>query len=301
MTRTAVVTGSSGFVGRHLVAELARRGWEVTEVDVVTGDDARAFFRLSSRRFDLVVHCAAVVGGRMMIDGDPLTLAVEDLTLDAELYRFAARTRPGRVVYFSSSAAYPVAFQAAHLARPLDEDLIDHTRQWIGAPDQTYGLVKLVGERLALEARAAGVDVTVFRPFSGYGADQDRAYPFPTFIDRAAGREAPFDVWGDGEQVRDFVHIDDIVRAVLVAVELGVDGPVNIGTGRPVSFNELAGMCMRAAGYDAELRHHLDRPTGVEYRVADPRRLHEFYLPAIELEEGIDRAFHHLNARSTRQ
>src|SRR6202035_3854150 len=107
-------------------------------------------------------------------------------------------------------------------------------------PDATYGWVKLTGERIAREVQNAGVPVTVVRPFSGYGEDQDDCYPFPAMIARAARQENPFDVWGDGQQVRDFVHIDDIVRATLALVDANADGPVNLGTGVGTSMDDLA-------------------------------------------------------------
>lgn len=97
-------------------------------------------------------------------------------------------------------------------------------------------------------------------------------------------------MWGDGDQCRDFIHVDDIVGAVLAAVEHDIRGPVNLGTGRATSFNDLAGMVMAAAGYTTAIRHLDAEPVGAFYRVADPSRLLEFYVPKVSLEEGIARA-----------
>lgn len=286
----ALVTGSAGFVGRHMLAALVDLGYAVDTVDLVDGGNALDIFRHGTESYDLVIHAAAVVGGRTMIEGRPLELAAIDLELDAALWRWAQRTRPGRVVYFSSSAAYPVRYQTVDVRAWLREDYLDPVGDLILAPDATYGLVKLVGERLAVEARNDGIPVTVVRPFSGYGDDQALDYPFPTFIDRAARHADPFDVWGTGEQVRDFVHIDDIVSAVMRLVELEVDGPVNIGTGRPTSFLELAAICQRSAGYTGTIRPHPSAPTGVAWRVANVDELHRYYTPTITLEAGIARA-----------
>lgn len=159
-----------------------------------------------------------------------------------------------------------------------------------GRPDQTYGAVKQLGEQIAAEVRKAGVPVTVVRPFSGYGEDQDECYPFPAMITRAKRGDDPFTVWGDGKQVRDFVHVDDICGAVLALVERGVDGPVNIGTGRPTSMDQLARECMVQAGYSAPIRHLSDKPAGVQYRVADTTLLRQFYTPTVTLEQGVERA-----------
>lgn len=290
--RRALVTGHRGFIGRHIHTALDAHGWAVEGIDLAEGWDAVDLFRGDTNpdvgRPDLVVHCAALVGGRKVIEGQQATLAARDLALDAALFEWAMRARPGRIVYFSSSAAYPMNLQTSTAIR-LQEDDIDPANPY--EPDSSYGWVKLTGERLARWAtEEADLTVHVFRPFSGYGHDQDPAYPFPAYIQRAANREAPFDVWGTGDQCRDFIHVDDIVGAVLAAVEHDVRGPVNLGTGRATSFNELAGLVMDAAGYSTAIRHLEAEPVGAFYRVADPARLLEFYVPKVSLEEGIARA-----------
>lgn len=282
-----LITGHMGFVGRAFWRHLRDGGHEVIGDDLVHGVDCRDVLRADWSYFDLVIHCAAVVGGRGFIDGSPLQLAAEDLSIDAELFRWALRTRPGRIVYFSSSAVYPPILQGRVLPVPLCEG---HTRSLPGQHDQTYGLVKAVGERLAAEANAIGIPVHVFRPFSGYGDHQALDYPFPAFIRRGVQREMPFDVWGRGDSARDWIHIDDIVGAVMAAVDQDVRGPVNICTGRATTFDELATEVMRQVGYQTCIRHVDDAPQGVHWRVGDPTQLHEFYVPKVTLEEGIARA-----------
>lgn len=289
--RSALITGHAGFAGRHFERALAGAGWRTEGIDLADRSgawrgDARNLFRVSETRYDLVVHCAAIVGGRALIDGPALALA-SNLELDAGLFQWAERTRPGRVLYLSSPAAYPVDLQCG-AGRRLREADLDLSAPRL--PDQLYGWAKLTGEMLAARARAGGVPVTIVRPFSGFGEDQSGDYPFPSFAARAAAREDPFAIWGDGAQVRDWVHIDDIVRAALHLAAEGVDGPVNIGTGRPVSMRELASMFARAAGYSPEFRPLPGRPAGVAYRVADVTRLREYYEPGVSLEDGVRRA-----------
>lgn len=289
-----LITGSAGFVGSAFAEHYDRVGATLINVDILNGNqhDCRDFFERSDDPFDLVIHCAAVVGGRAMIDGEPLHLAAEDLSIDSALFRWALRARrarphlpPPRIVYFSSSAAYPPQLQSEYVHMSLREEFFH-----AGRCDQTYGWVKQTGERLAAEANAIGIPVHVFRPFSGYSEDQDRAYPFPAFVQRAAQREQPFDVWGRGESARDWVHIDDIVGAVLAAIDADVRGPVNICTGRATTFDELAAMVMRRVGYSTCIRYVANAPQGVHWRVGDPTMLETFYKPKISLEEGIARA-----------
>lgn len=282
-----LLTGSAGFVGRHLHAALDARGDTVTAVDLADGRDALDLFRFDSAPYDLAIHCAAIVGGRASIDGSPLGVAT-NLALDSWYMRWLARTGTQRAVYFSSSAAYPVALQQPGEIHRLVEDDIDCEQP--GRPDATYGLAKLTGEQLCQYAAAEGTQMTVLRPFSGYGEDQDQAYPFPAFIRRARERQDPFEVWGAGGSTRDWIHVSDLVGATLAAVEQEVTGPINLGWGRAVSFDELAGYVTQAAGYSPAVKHLPSAPQGVHHRVCDPKRMLDVYQPTVTLEEGIRRA-----------
>ncbi|WP_393075312.1 NAD-dependent epimerase/dehydratase family protein [Streptomyces sp. LN704] len=284
-----LLTGSAGFVGRHLHAAMDERGWDVFGIDLADGSgDALDFFRTDDGWWDLAIHCAAVVGGRASIDGSPLGVAT-NLALDAWYMRWLVRTGVPRAVYFSSSAAYPTYLQEqGPVTWRLREDDIapDHPEP----PDATYGWAKLTGEKLAEYAQAEGCRILIPRPFSGYGEDQADVYPFPAFAARARRREDPFTIWGDGSSARDWVHIDDVVGATLALLDADVVGPVNIGTGRATSFDELARLMTKAVGYEPELRYEAGAPQGVHTRVCDPSLMQSFYEVKVSLEEGVRRA-----------
>lgn len=287
-----LLTGAAGFVGRHLERALLDRGDSVYSIDLratrtAFSRDALDFFRTDTRRWDLAIHAAAIIGGRASIDGSPLGVAT-NLALDAWYMRWLARTKTPRAVFFSSSAAYPVALQQPGLIHRLVETDIDYEQP--GRPDASYGLAKLVGEQLCQYAEAEGTRMTVLRPMSGYGEDQDLAYPFPAFIQRAKRRQDPFEVWGSGDSTRDWIHVSDLVGATLAAVDQDVHGPVNLGWGRATSFDELAAMVTTAAGYQPEIKHLPSAPQGVHHRVCDPKKMLDVYQPKVELEEGIRRA-----------
>jgi nucleoside-diphosphate-sugar epimerase len=279
-------------VGRHLHRALLDRGDLVLGIDLnatllARNGDALDFFRTDERRWDLAIHCAAVVGGRASIDGSPLGVAT-NLALDAWYMRWLIRTGTPRAVFFSSSAAYPVELQQPGEVRRLREEDIDLDSPRL--PDVTYGWAKLTGEKLARHAEAEGCRVHILRPFSGYGEDQADCYPFPAFIGRARRREDPFEIWGDGSSTRDWIHVDDLVAATLAAVDQDAPGPINLGWGRATSFDELAQLVTTAAGYRPELKHLPSAPQGVHHRVCDPKRMLDVYQPRISLEEGIARA-----------
>jgi nucleoside-diphosphate-sugar epimerase len=277
-----LITGDEGFVGREFRRQLD--GHNIFGIDLKSNYDCRKFFAVDHSHFDLVVHLAAVVGGRMKIDGAPLEVAT-DLAIDSDMFQWALRTRPDRLIYFSSSAAYPINIQTRDFHYEQHEDDIDLAN--VRTPDQTYGWAKLTGEILARYATEAGLKVHVFRPFSGYGTDQDLDYPFPSFIDRALRRADPFHIWGDGTQQRDFIHIRDVVGAALEAVRQDVQGPTNLGWGRATSFNELADMVCDAAGYQPRIEHLPAKPVGCWFRVSNSAKMHDFWRPRISLEEGI--------------
>ncbi len=282
-----LITGDEGFVGTNFKKHLDSKRNSITGIDIKSGVDVRDFFAKDDTKFDVVIHLAAIVGGRATIEGNPLAVAA-DLAIDADLFQWALRTRPNHIVYFSSSAAYPIYLQRAEYKQRLKEwDInLDHIR----TPDFTYGWAKLSGEMLASYARAEGLKVSVLRPFSGYGSDQSLDYPFPSFIKRGKEKSDPFDLWGRGTQVRDFIHIEDVVRATFEAITNDVT-VANLCTGRATSFIELAELVMMQAGYLAPIRTNPKAPVGVAYRVGDPNKMLGFYEPRISLEEGIARAF----------
>ncbi|MDP5169681.1 MAG: NAD-dependent epimerase/dehydratase family protein [Bacteroidia bacterium] len=251
-------------------------------------------YGLSLDRFADVFHFAAIVGGRAKIDGDPMMVAL-DLSIDAEFFYWAVRHKPARVMYPSSSAAYPINLQKEGDFVALKEDDIDFVTGNLGQPDMTYGWSKLTGEYLArIAAEYYGLHVASVRPMSGYGEDQDLTYPIPAIARRAAGKESPFEVWGSGKQGRDFVHIDDCVELMLLAMDKIKDGSaVNIGSGKITSFLEIIELFTEFAGYKPPIKPLLDKPVGVHARHADMSYVFEEWgwKPKVSLREGMKRVY----------
>ncbi len=245
-------------------------------------------------RFSDVFHFAAIVGGRAKIDGDPMMVAL-DLAIDAEFFYWAVRHKPERVLFPSSSAAYPVDLQGEGDYVALAESDIDFEGGRLGQPDMTYGWSKLTGEYLARIA-AANYDlpVTCIRPFSGYGEDQDLSYPIPAIAARAANKENPFEVWGTGKQGRDFVHIDDCIDCMFFAMDRIKDGSaVNIGSGKITNFLQIIDLFTEFAGYDPPIKQLLDKPVGVHARHANMDYVFNElgWKPKISLREGMRRVY----------
>lgn len=248
--------------------------------------------KLNTHKFNDVYHFAAIVGGRAKIDGDPMMVAL-DLAIDAEFFYWVTRHKPDRVMFPSSSAAYPVSKQTDTDAIALSETDIDFTS--MGQPDMTYGWSKLTGEYLAqIAAKNYGISVACVRPFSGYGEDQDLSYPVPAIAARAAKKEDPFEVWGSGKQGRDFVHIDDCIDCILMAMDNITDGTaINIGSGKLTSFLEIIELFSEFAGYKPEIKPLLDKPVGVHSRYSNMDFVNNKYhwQPKISLREGMKRVY----------
>lgn len=250
-------------------------------------------YGIEFKRFADVFHFAAIVGGRMKIEGDPMMVAL-DLSIDAEFFYWITLHKPERVLYPSSSAAYPISLQTTEDAVALSEGDIDFKKN-LGTPDMTYGWSKLTGEFLAqIAAKHYGVPVVCIRPFSGYGEDQELSYPVPAIAARAAKKEDPFEVWGSGKQGRDFVHIDDVLDFIFVLLDNVKDGSAyNIGSGRLISFLELIGVFSDIAGYKPEIKPLLDKPVGVHSRYANMDLVNKTFgwKPKISLREGMTRVY----------
>lgn len=252
--------------------------------------------------FDRVFALASVVGGRAVIDGDPMHVAV-DLGLDALTFLWMVRNKDhiGNVLYASSSAAYPINLQAKDKHVALTESMIDFTTGDLGQPDMSYGWSKLTGEYLShLAATRYGIRIGCVRPFSGYGEDQDLSYPVPAIAYRVARGDNPIAVWGTGEQGRDFVHIEDCITAILLAAERISDGSgINIGTGQLTTFLEVAGIFARLAGSTAPVQPTIGKPVGVQSRYCDPTRMQQVldWRPTISIDEGFGRVLEAARAR----
>lgn len=250
--------------------------------------------------FAQAFHLASVVGGRTKIESQPLHVGI-DLAIDSMFMLWAAEAgRVERMLYASSSAAYPVELQAEEGSVALDERAIDLPNARIAMPDLTYGWSKLTGEYLTyLLASVHGLPCCCVRPFSGYGEDQDLDYPVPAIARRAARREDPLVVWGSGLQARDFVHISDCVRAIRIAIERIEDGSaVNIGSGKPTDFLTVARILADLEGYEPEIVGTGTGPVGVHARYAsmDDARQRLGFEPAVSLREGLERVLAHHRA-----
>lgn len=318
--RKILITGGAGFVGRRFVRRFLEAGDEVHCVDNIakyTGGihpdkgwplfnpleyanfrfyekDCRDYFKkMADDDFDYCLHLAAIVGGRLMIDYNPLMVA-DDLSIDSAYWQWAKVTQPKKTICFSSSAVYPVKFQRKGSYILLSEDMVQFLDD-IGKPDMTYGWSKLTHEYLAQMAfEKHGIQSVVYRPFSGYGEDQDLTYPFPSICKRVLeNRNAEtISVWGSGEQMRDFIYIEDCVDGVLATMDKINDAsPLNLSTGTFTNFKSFAFQAAEILGFKPEIRGMSDKPEGTYARAGDTVKQRNYgFQYRVDFREGIKKA-----------
>lgn len=322
-----LITGGAGFVGRHFVKHFLDQGDSVYAVDNLapfTGaidpakgwpffnpldyqnfhfinQDCRDFFSANAGTyFDYSLHLAAMVGGRLMIENNPIAVA-DDLSIDAHYWQWAVKAKPAKTLCFSSSAAYPVNLQTEMDYQLLSEDMINFDGN-LGMPDMSYGWAKLTCEYLArLAYEKHGLESVCYRPFSGYGEDQDDTYPFPSICKRAIDQmnSPTLSVWGAGTQMRDFIHIDDCVSGVTKTMDQISNGQaINLSTGRFTSFLEFAKIAANTLGYDPHVVGTSNTPTGVFARGGDTTLQRKLgFNHQIKLETGIRNALNFYSSK----
>jgi UDP-glucose 4-epimerase len=296
-----LVTGGGGFIGSHMVERLLRDGQEVRvldnfatgkrenlfglEVELVEGD-IQSYERVHTaiRGSEIVVHEAALPSVPRSVQ-DPLTSNAANVigTLNVLLAARDADVR--RVVFASSSSIY-----GANQALPKQEDMRP-------LPISPYAVAKLAGEGYCRSFyEIFGLETVALRYFNVFGPRQDPlsqyAAVIPNFITAMLAGEQPV-VYGDGEQSRDFTHVENVVDATLLAMDReGVAGQMfNIAAGERVSLNRVLEYLSELTGTEANARYEPARPGEVRHSQADISAAQEAlgYRPAITAEEGLRR------------
>jgi len=293
-----LVTGGAGFIGSHVVDELVRGGYEVVVLDDLSNSDLKniegvidrvIFVRGDVRDFktvskavkgvDAVIHLAALIDAVESLN-KPLLYHEVNVYGTHVLLKCCVDSGVVRFVYASTAAVYG---EPSVIPTPEDSVL---------EPANPYGLSKLLAEELIkYYSRAYGLKTTILRLFNVYGPRQWRsgyAGVISRFIERVSRGEPPI-IFGDGEQVRDFIYVEDVAKVFVESLERGVDGVYNLGTGRGVRIKDLAELVINAFGFkDLKPIHAPPRPGDVVRSVADVSKLRKvFNVKLTELGEGI--------------
>ncbi len=304
-TANIVVTGAGGFIGHHLVSRLVRDGYWVRGVDIKEPEfgatDAHEFLQLDLRYWENCVRAsegvqqvyalAANMGGIGFIESNKGVIVRDNTLINLHTLEAARTNRVERLLYTSSACVYPSYLQKEIEVTPLKEE-----DAYPADPEDGYGWEKLYTERVCRHYREDfGLDTRIVRFHNIYG-------PLGTF---QGGREkspaalcrkvalledgGELEIWGDGNQTRSYCYIDDCVEGLTRIMVSGYHQPLNLGTDRLVSIDELADMIASIAGKRIRKRHDLTKPQGVRGRNSDNTLTRRVlgWEPSISLEAGL--------------
>ncbi len=309
--KKALVCGAGGFIGSHLVKRLKREGFWVrgtdlkyprfseTEADDFILGDLREMSvcrEVVDTRFDEVYQLAADMGGAGYIftgenDADVMHNSAQ---INLNMLEACRRRNSWRIFYSSSACIYPEYRQTD----PNNPGLAE-TDAYPAGPDSEYGWEKLFSERLYMAyARNHGFDVRIARYhniFGPEGAWNDGKEKAPAAICRkvaSAGDGGEVEIWGDGNQTRSFLFIDECLEGTTRLMRQGWQGPVNIGSDEMVSINGLADMAASIAGKEIRKRH-IPGPLGVRGRNSDNTLIAERldWRPSQPLRDGLAKTY----------
>jgi GDP-D-mannose 3', 5'-epimerase len=320
--KTALVLGAGGFIGSHMVRRLKKEGYWVRGVDIkypehsissadefVQGDLTDQVFvgKILSDTFDEIYQFAADMGGAGYIfsgdhDADVMNnSAAINLNVLRSLKDLNEVTGVNKTtIFFSSSACmYP-----EHIQMDVENPGLKESDAYPAGPDSEYGWEKLFSERLYFAYnRNYGIPVRVARYHNIFGPEgtwRGGKEKSPAAICRKVA-ELPLEggeveIWGDGEQTRSFLYIDECVEATYRLVQSSFMGPVNIGSEEMVSINTLADTAAKVAG-KAITKKHIDGPLGVRGRNSNNDLIREKlqWDYSMSLEEGIRKTYDWIN------
>jgi GDP-D-mannose 3',5'-epimerase len=311
-----LVTGGAGMIGSALVKRLVEQGTEVVVVDnLLRGklehlryadgrgaiDLDKAFFTYDLRTsgaidrlltgVDHVYHLADVVGGIGYVFANQGSVFRDNLLINTNVIDSVRRARVKGFVYVGTACSFPAHLQSGVDARPLTE--LD---QYPASPESAYGWSKLMGEYESfLMEQGTGIPVSVLTLHNVYGAPADfdsvTGQVIPSLIRKAVRwPNEPFVVWGSGNQGRAFVHVDDVVDALVLAGRHGLGkGVIQIGPSVCTSIREVAETVVRVSGKPIPIQYDVSKPEGDKGRCADYSKAKTLlgWEPRVGLELGL--------------
>ena len=313
--KKAIVCGAGGFIGGHLVKRLKNEGFWVRGVDIkfpeydetaaddfIQGDlrDLNLCHRAFDQNFDEVYQLAADMGGAGFVftGENDAEIMHNSATINLNVLETCRQRNIKNVFYSSSACMYP-----EHNQMDPDNPLCSEDSAYPANPDSEYGWEKLFSERLYLAyGRNHGMKVRVGRYHNIFGThgtwEGGREKAPAAFCRKIALAEngGEIEMWGDGDQTRSFLYVDECVEGSIRLMRSEWEGPVNIGSEEMVSINDLAKMIMKIAGKDLSIKH-ISGPLGVRGRNSDNKLILEMlgWAPSGSLENGLNKTYEWIN------
>jgi GDP-D-mannose 3',5'-epimerase len=317
MKKQALICGAGGFIGSHLVKRLKKEGYWVRGVDLKYPEfsptqaddfliadlrDQNNYPKVLDRSFDEVYQLAADMGGAGYLftgehDADVLH---NSATINLNMAHFGHKAGMKKIFYSSSACMYP-----AYNQKDPKNPKCSEGSAYPAEPDSEYGWEKLFSERLYMAfARNYGLAVRIARYHNIFGPEgtwkggKEKA---PAALSRKVAEAedgGAIEVWGDGEQTRSFLYVDECVEATRRLMDSDFEGPVNIGSEEMVTINDLADTLMDIADKKLAIKH-IPGPLGVRGRNSDNKLIREklHWAPSATLRAGLEKTYAWIDAQ----
>ena len=305
-----LVTGGGGFIGSHLAKYLYQQGHFVRIVDIKFDDyieekhfseklelDLREFDNClkATEGIDKVYNLAANMGGIGFITSVSADVMHDNVLINTHMLEASMQSKVKRYLFSSSACVYPNYKQTNAKVEGLKEE-----DAYPADPNEAYGWEKLFTEEMVKSYQTdRGLDARIVRYHNIYGPEgtykggKEKA---PAALCRKVAEAADpgtIEIWGDGKATRSFCYIDDCVRGTVALMESSYDKPLNVGSDRLVSVDELADIIISASGKTISKTYNLSAPEGVKGRNADLALVNKVlgWAPQVSLEEGLAQTY----------
>ena len=313
--KTAIITGAGGFIGYHLTNYLKKKGYDVIGIDLkkpeFSNTQADTFIcadltqqshvKSSFQSADELYMLAADMGGIGYIDSVHAKIMHDNVLINALCLEEARKCKISKVFYSSSACVYPVQKQSEEMNLGLSE--VD---AFPAQPDSMYGWEKLYSEKLYQSyAKDYGMEVRIARfhniygPFGTFDGGREKS---PAAICRKVAKAKHSDqieVWGDGQQTRSYCFVDDCCEGIFRLMQSDVREPLNIGSDRSVTVNQLVDIVAQIAGKKISKKYVIHQPQGVRGRNSDNTLIRKVlgWEPQTTLEVGLKETYHWIESK----
>jgi len=299
------ITGSAGLVGSALISKLVKNpsnnitsfyhqkpptNKSITSIqgDLVNYDDCMSLLKDQ----DMLIHCAARTFGAEIMSKEPLSLSIPNIIMNTNLIEAAYQNGVKQVIFMGSTTAYPAS-----------DDALSENTLFQDQPYKSYfvvGNVKRITEILGTiysdsQLKDRAINFTSMRLTNVYGPhdkfDPKKSHVLPALLKRVVDRMDPFEVWGDGQEVRDFIYVDDAVSAIEHVMEHSPQGTnaYNIGSGVGCTVNDIMNKLFELENFHPEINRLSDKPSMIPFRMVnvDKAKQDLGWQSSISLEEGL--------------